>query len=47
MFWGLGSPLDAVQPTLTSAVTKMLRDGAEIEKQRQKAAEAKRPGGKP
>ena len=42
---GLGSPLDAVQPSLTTAVTKKLRDDAEIEKQRQKAAEAKKPGG--
>ena len=42
---GMGSALDAVNPELTAAVTRRLRDEAEIERQRQKAAEARKPGG--
>ena len=42
---GLGSPLDAISPVLTASVTRRMRDEAEIEKQRHKAAEVRKPGG--
>ena len=41
----MGSALDAVNPELTAAVTRRLKDEAEIERQRHKAAEARKPGG--
>ena len=43
---GMGSSLDAVDPRLIASVTRQLRDEAEIERQRQKTAEARKPGGK-